>query len=129
MARYDMACKKCKTTVEVSCPIAGRESQKCATCRKTLTPLFSPPSTIVIPNSFRYVYSDLFGTSSEKEYLKANPTLERVNQSTSHDVRSQKKRERDKIIKEGNDVERQLLATGVLKKPIQVEAGSHDATV
>ena len=130
MARYDFHCSACDITMEQTCSIAERESQVCIQCGATVELLFSPPTQISIPSAFRYAFSDLFGTSSEKEFHKANPGLERVSKSgVDHSERAQKKRERDNIIKEGLDVEKALLAQGKLKRPITTEAGSTDSDV
>lgn len=75
MARYDMRCDTCHTKVERVCAIAARESQTCDRCGATLIPLFSPPTTVVIPNAFKYSFSQLFGTTSEKDFLKEHPEL------------------------------------------------------
>lgn len=130
MALYDMQCDKCEAVVEVRCSISEREHQVCGTCSAPLTPLFSPPTQIVIPNAFHYAFSDLFGTSSEKDFHKANPGLERVSHSqTDNSERAQKRRKRESEIKEGLDVEKALLAQGTLKRPIKVEAGSQKSDV
>lgn len=130
MAVYDMRCVECATVVEVRCSMSEREIQTCATCNEPLTPLFSPPTNIVIPNAFHYAFSDLFGTSSEKDFLKENPNLERVSKSGLDDSdRARKRRQRDKEIKEGLDVEKALLAQGKLKKPITVESGSMQSDI
>lgn len=129
MALYDMQCERCNTVTEVQCLIAERETQKCAACTATLTPLFSPPTQIVVPRAFGYAYSDLFGTSSEKDYRAANPDLEVVSKSrTIKSDRQKRKEERDKIIAEGKDIERTLKGRGQLKK-YDVEAGSMSADV
>ena len=129
MALYDMACPACQTVSEVRCAIAERESQKCAACTAVLTPLFSPPTQIVIPRAFGVAYSDLFGTSSEKDYRAANPDLEVVSPSrTAKSDRQRKKAEREKVIAEGKDIERTLIARGQLKK-YDVEAGAMPADV
>lgn len=129
MAVYDFSCSACGLIMEMTCPIAERESQLCIQCGSRVEPLFSPPSQVIIPNAFRYSFSDLFGTSSEKDYLKANPNLVRSNPSTSNDIKARKRRERDREIKEGLDIEKSLLAQGKLKRPITVEAGSEAASV
>lgn len=128
MALYDMQCDNCNTTLEVRCAIAERENQKCATCSAPLTPLFSPPTTVVIPNAFKVVFSDLFGTSSEKDFLKENPGLERPASKSQHSEREKKAAERSRIIREGQDIEKALIAQGKLKR-YDVEAGSTESDV
>lgn len=111
--------------MEQTCLIAERESQTCIQCGRPVEPLFSPPTQIIIPRAFGQVYSDIFGTSSEYEYRKAHPDLEVVSHSrTLKGDKQRKKEERDKIIKEGLEVEKVLLAQGDLKRPIEVKAGA-----
>lgn len=130
MARYDGHCSACDITLEYTCSIADRESQTCIQCGGAVEPLFSPPTVIRIPPSFKYAYSDLFGTSSEKDYRRANPDLEVASHSgTDNSERAKAKRERERDIKEGLEVEKTLLAQGKLKRPIQTEAGSTDSDV
>jgi len=124
MALYDMACSSCETVTEVQCAIAECETQRCAKCASTLNIVFSPTHNIYIPRVYGSVYSDLFGTSSEKEYRAAHPDLEILSHSrTAKSDRSRKKAERDKVIAEGKDIERTLIGRGQLKK-YDVEAGS-----
>ena len=129
MARYNYHCSACDITMEHTCPIAERESQTCIQCGGAAEFLFSPPTQIVIPRAFGQAYSDLFGTSSEKEYRKANPDLEVVSQSrTTKSDRQRRKEERAKTIAEGKDIENTLKARGQLKK-WDVEAGSTKSDV
>ena len=129
MARYDYHCSACDITMEHTCPIAERESQTCIQCGAKAELLFSPPTQIVIPRAFGAVYSDLFGTSSEKEYRKEHPELEVISPSrTTKSDRQKRKEERDKIIAEGRDIENTLKARGQLKR-YDVEAGSMPAEV
>jgi hypothetical protein len=116
--------------MEQTCPIAERESQVCIQCGGHVEPLFSPPSVIRIPEAFRHSFSELFGTTSEKDFHKANPDLERVNPSgADNSERAKARRERERTIKEGLDVEKSLLAQGKLKRPITTEAGSTKSDV
>lgn len=132
MALYDMRCEACNNEVEVSCPIADRESQSCGTCNNTLTPLFSPPTNIRIPPNWNIAFSDLFGTTSEKDYLKENPNLERLNMSTFRSQKSIRQSRLEKANKEAADIEQAIIANRTLvgnksgnkKKPIETEVGS-----
>lgn len=111
--------------MEHTCLIADREAQTCIQCGGEVEFLFSPPTQIRIPESFRHSFSELFGTSSEKDFHKANPGLERVNPSgADNSERAKARRERERTIKEGLDVEKSLLAQGNLKRPITTEAGA-----
>jgi len=130
MAKYDYHCSTCALTMEHTCPMAEREAQTCIQCGGAVEFLFSPPSVIRIPEAFRHSFSELFGTSSEKDYRKENPGLEVVSHSRTHKGEKQKKKEeRDSIIKEGLEIEKTLLAQGNLKRPIKVEAGSTESDV
>lgn len=116
--------------MEYSCLIAERHSQTCIQCGGAVEFLFSPPTQIIIPRAFGHSFGELFGTSSEKEYRKEHPELEVISPSRTYKGEKQKKKEeRDKIIKEGLEVEKVLLAQGDLKKPIEVKAGAMDSDV
>jgi len=134
MANYEMRCDICKVVVEVRCLIAQRETQKCATCCGALIPLFTPTTNIYIPNAFRYSFSDLFGTSSEKEYLKEHPELERINHSTFVSAEDRRKKKVEKAKKEADEIERAINANRTLrgqepKQIVKIEAGSMESDI
>lgn len=115
MPTYDMSCPTCETTIERRCLISERETQACEDCGATLTPLFSPNFNVFIPRAFGYSFSDLFGTSSEKEYLKENPGLEKVNPTTfksQREIRAERKAEADRTVA---DIERAIKANKTLR--------------
>lgn len=130
MPKYDFNCVSCDEVQEHNCHYEERNQIRCAHCATLLEPLFSPPTQIRIPESFRHSFGELFGTSSEKDYRKDNPNLEIVNPSgADNSERAKARRERERTIKEGLDVEKVLLAQGKLKRPITTEAGSTDSDV
>lgn len=108
MAKYDFECASCDWSGERSCSIADADALHCEQCGSPLTKLFSPPSSIYVPRAFKYVFSDLFGTSSEKDFLKENPNVERVNMSTFTPARDRLRSQWAKAKQEGEDVERAL---------------------
>lgn len=82
--------------------MSERESLPCK-CGATLNPLFSPPSIIYVGKAFGYAFSDLFGTSSEKQYHKDNPGLIRMNKSdhsfvSKREERRKKSNEADRTV-------------------------------
>lgn len=115
MPTYDMQCDNCETVTEVRCLISERETRECEACGLLLTPLFTPNGNFIIPNSFRYSFSDLFGTTSEKDFIKANPDL-----VPSHELDNIESA-RDKLEREGReadakvaDIERAMKANRTL---------------
>lgn len=109
--------------------MAARHEQVCGSCGEQVELLFSPPTVFITPEAFKHSYSEMFGTTSEKDYLRANPNLEIMSHSrTPMTDRKRKADERKKIIEEGKDVERVLIGRGQLKK-YNVEAGSMTSDV
>src|SRR3990167_8670112 len=94
MARYDFQCTPCGLAEERECPMDDREKQTCTDCGLTLTLLFSPPdpANVYIREAFRHSFSELFGTTSEKDYHRENPNLTRINHSDHSFVPAREKR-------------------------------------
>jgi len=131
MAIYDMACGKCDTVVEVKCAIADCDTQHCATCNTLLDISFNPTSNILIKESFRHSFSELFGVTSEKDYLKEHPELERVNPSTFVSAADKRRRRVEKANKDVADIEKAIRANRSLvgngdpsKEPIKYTVGT-----
>lgn len=115
MARYDMRCESCDSKVERECPIAECEAQPCDTCGATMTLLFSPPSVIFIPNAYKYAFSDLFGTSSEKDFLKANPDLVPAREvNVAERPKERMRRKSEQAARDIADIERAIHANKTL---------------
>ena len=91
MPLYDFRCDNCKTIIERRCLFSERESQRCEACASPLDPQFSLNSNVFIPERFRHSISELWGTSSEKDYLKEHPNL--IPYSETANMKT--KRERD----------------------------------
>lgn len=115
MPTYDMQCDTCETVTEVRCQFSQRETRECGKCGLTLTPLFSLNANFYIPNSFRYSFSDLFGTTSEKDFIKAHPDLVPVSELQNIEGAKEKVeregREADAVVA---DIERAMIANRTL---------------
>ncbi len=115
MPLYDFACSTCDTIIEWRCSISERENQRCAICNNALSPLFSPNTNVFIPIAFGYGFSDLYGTSSEKEFLRSNPDL--IPHGEAQNIKSRKDviRERaEQADKEVANIERAMKANKTL---------------
>ena len=132
MPTYDFRCDPCGVTEERTCMIAERESQVCGRCGGPVVQLFTPTTNISIPQAFAYAFSDLYGTSSEKEYVdkmeKAGTPVTRVNRSTFKTKREQQEAKWAANNRKVEDMERTLMAQGKLKKP-RAKKGDKPVTV
>jgi putative FmdB family regulatory protein len=118
MATYDFKCSACGLTEEQTCLIAERQSRVCSKCGSATEPLFSPPSQIIAsPMAFRQTFGEQFGTSSEKDWLKANPHATKVNQSTFRSRKDQDEARWAKANKTAVEVEHALKANATLTAP------------
>lgn len=108
--------------------IAERESQVCGKCGGPVKQLFTPTTNISIPQAFGYTFSDLYGTSSEKDWLKDNPDAVRVNRSTFKTKREQNEAKWAANNRKVADLEKNLMAQGKLKKP-RAKKGDKPITV
>jgi hypothetical protein len=98
--------------------MAEREHQQCSTCGKVMKQEFSPPSTIYTPEAFKHSFGELFGTSSEKDYRKANPHA--VPQESPSRFRTRRQQDESrwaKARKDGAEVEQALRANATLTAP------------
>ncbi len=128
MATYDFRCKPCKLTEERSCMMAEADSQKCERCGKTMERLFSPTTNVYVPQSFKYATSDLYGTSSMKDWLKDNPTATRINRSTFKTKREMNEAKWAANNRKVADMEKALIAQGKMKRP-RAKKGDKPITV
>jgi hypothetical protein len=73
-----------------------RNNQKCNDCGQPLILLFSPPANIYTPEAFKHSFSELFGTTSEKDYIRESKEqgreLTRINHSDHSFVSARDKR-------------------------------------
>lgn len=97
--------------------IAERGSQTCGTCGNEMKQEFTPPTIFMTPEAFRHSFSELFGTTSEKDYLKANPHAVKVSPSTFRSRRQQDEARWAKAHVEAADVEHALKANATLTAP------------
>ena len=115
MPKYDFHCTSCDATTEHTCAIADRELQVCDECNATLVLLFSPPSQIIAsPRSFKYTFGELYGTSSEKDYLREHPNVERINQSTFRTKKQKNEAKWAKAHKDAASIEHAIQANRTL---------------
>ena len=94
--------------------IAERESQRCNGCGGPVTQLFTPTTNFNIPQAFKHSFSDLFGTTSEKDWLKEHPEATRVNPSTFKTRREKDESRWAKAHKDAADIEHALRANATL---------------
>ena len=116
MPKYDFRCEPCNLVDERVCMIAERESQTCNKCGGSVTQLFTPPTQIIAsPQVFKHTFGELYGTSSEKDWLKEHPEAVRVNQSTFKTRREKDEARWAKAHKEAADIETALKANKTLR--------------
>ena len=119
MATHDYHCANCDLTEERTCLIAEAKKQKCSKCGKRLAQLFSPPTEIIAsPKAFKYTFGELYGTSSEKDYLRekeqAGTPVERINPSTFKTRKEINEAKWAKAHKDAADIEASLRANKTL---------------
>jgi hypothetical protein len=127
-----MSCPRCGV-LELFCRVEDRHEQLCPQCGEKLSLVFTPTTNMFIPNAFRYTFSELFGMS-EKEFVKSNPDIERINPSTFKSIQERRKERRAQLEREVKELEHVVNANRTLRggesgPPIRIDykIGTGDA--
>lgn len=82
-----------------------------------MTQLFTPTTNFYTPERFRHSFSELFGTTSEKDWLKEHPEATHVSPSRFKTRKEQDEARWAKANKDAADIEKSLKANKTLAAP------------